>query len=292
MVDQSIMESEDFDSDELISTLNKPLSSFGVSEQLAKPDNFEDNEENPSSELTFHQLVKLQNLFEGLKFFLNREVPRESLVFVIRCFGGSVSWDKSLYVGSTFDEDDQSITHQIVDREDIKSKFLNRYYVQPQWVYDCVNARMLLPVQDYFIGATLPPHLSPFVEETHEDYIPPEKLALRNLQSGVVNEEEDEADSQQMVEKNQNEKNKRKQENKDDSKSVTMSVRPGILMKEDKDKLAEKQENEEKRLAVMMIPKKKKRLYSKIMFGKKRKAKEAEKLKSKRKAYDNSKNQA
>jgi pescadillo protein len=254
------------------------LSSFGDSEQFAKPDNFEDNEENTSSELTFHQLVKLQNLFQGLKFFLNREVPRESLVFVIRCFGGLVSWDKTLYVGSTFDENDETITHQIVDREDIKSKFLNRYYIQPQWVYDCVNARMLLPVQEYFIGVKLPPHLSPFVEETQDDYIPPEKLALMNMQSLGVNEEHN--DIEDISQKNK--KSKKDPKPVDDSKSISMTVRPGVVIKENKEKIAEKQENEEKSLAVMMIPKKKKRLYSKIMFGKKRKAKEVRKLKAKR----------
>lgn len=30
------------------------------------------------------KIKKLQNLFKGLKFFLNREVPRETLVFIIR----------------------------------------------------------------------------------------------------------------------------------------------------------------------------------------------------------------
>lgn len=55
---------------------------------------------------------------------------------------------------------------------------LCRYYVQPQWVFDSVNARKLLPVEQYFIGATLPPHLSPFVEEQEGDYVPPEKRLL------------------------------------------------------------------------------------------------------------------
>lgn len=59
-----------------------------------------------------------------------------------------------------------------------------RYYIQPQWVYDSVNAKILLPVEEYFLGVTLPPHLSPFVEETEGDYVPPEKLKLMALQRG------------------------------------------------------------------------------------------------------------
>jgi hypothetical protein len=59
-----------------------------------------------------------------------------------------------------------------------------RYYVQPQWVFDCVNARLLLPVAEYFPGMQLPPHLSPFVSEKEGDYIPPEKLKLLALQRG------------------------------------------------------------------------------------------------------------
>lgn len=62
--------------------------------------------------------------------------------------------------------------------------FCTRYYVQPQWVFDSVNARLLLPVADYFPGVQLPPHLSPFVSEKEGDYVPPEKLKLLALQRG------------------------------------------------------------------------------------------------------------
>lgn len=62
--------------------------------------------------------------------------------------------------------------------------FWFRYYIQPQWVYDCVNAKIILPVEDYFMGVTLPPHLSPFVEEKEGDYMPPEKLKIMALQRG------------------------------------------------------------------------------------------------------------
>ena len=275
----------------MIAALNNPLTTFGNSENLSKIDDFDDaNEETPSSELTFHQLTRLQNLFKGLKFFLNREVPRESLVFVIRSFGGSVSWDKRLFAGATFDETDETITHQIVDREDIQSKYLNRYYIQPQWVYDCVNARMLLPVQQYFIGTILPPHLSPFVEETEGDYVPPEKLALKNLQAmdsneGVEQESEQDDEEEEEVVKKQTKKRKTNANDNIELNEKSMAVRPGSTVVEDKQRMAKQEKDEEKRLAVMMIPKKKKRLYSKIMFGKKRKAKEVEKMKAKRKAF-------
>ena len=56
--------------------------------------------------------------------------------------------------------------------------------MQPQWVFDSVNARLLLPVADYFPGVQLPPHLSPFVSEKEGDYMPPEKLKLLALQRG------------------------------------------------------------------------------------------------------------
>jgi pescadillo protein len=127
-------------------------------------------------------LKRKKNLFKGLKFFINREVPREPLVFVIRCFGGKVSWDKSCFVGSTFDEDDETITHQIVDRPSLSKQYISRDYIQPQWVFDSINQGVLLPTNKYFLGVTLPPHLSPFSNAHREitDYVPPEEKALRD----------------------------------------------------------------------------------------------------------------
>ncbi|XP_055624408.1 pescadillo homolog [Toxorhynchites rutilus septentrionalis] len=124
-------------------------------------------------------LKKLKTLFKGLKFYINREVPREPLVFIIRCFGGRVSWDKNLFVGATFDESDESITHQIVDRPSLSKQYISRDYVQPQWIFDSVNQRKLLPANKYFIGAVLPPHLSPFNRDDAV-YVPPEEAAMRD----------------------------------------------------------------------------------------------------------------
>lgn len=51
--------------------------------------------------------------------------------------------------------------------------------MQPQWIFDSVNARELLPVEKYLMGAILPPHLSPFTENRQDQtYIPPEERML------------------------------------------------------------------------------------------------------------------
>jgi len=164
--------------------LNFPVSkvSMDIVEDEVEIDNFNTDdspEKIEEARKEADKIRKLKTIFKGLKFFLNREVPREPLVFIIRCFGGEVSWDKTLFVGSTFDENDESITHQIVDRPSMPKQFISRFYIQPQWIFDCVNARELLPVNKYFMGEILPPHLSPFIDpERDQQYIPPEERAL------------------------------------------------------------------------------------------------------------------
>ncbi|KAG8596602.1 hypothetical protein GDO81_001983 [Engystomops pustulosus] len=162
---------------------------------------------------------KHKSLFVGLKFFLNREVPREALAFVIRSFGGQVSWDSSVCIGATYDSSDTSITHHILDRPNVQTQIINRYYVQPQWIFDSVNAHLLLPVEDYFPGVLLPPHLSPFVEEKEGDYVPPEKQRLLALQKGETideeesDEEEEEESEEEESEEEAEEDNEEKNEN-------------------------------------------------------------------------------
>jgi len=198
--------------------------------------------------------IALKSLFKNMKFYISREVPRDASVFIIRCFGGEVSWDESVGIGSTYDENDESITHQIIDRPIIQKQVISRSYIQPQWLFDCVNSQCLLPVNDYVPGAILPPHLSPFVEEKADDYIPPERKEIlqreKELLLGNI-------------------------ENKDGD---------AITNKPD----GEKMSAEEKKLAIMMLPKKKKALYDKIIYSKKKKASHVRKLEAKRKLHDDS----
>lgn len=105
----------------------------------------------------------LRHLFKGMRFYLSREVPLMVLEFCIKSFGGSF----------TIDPNDAKITHHVTDRPNVKFDNTSREYIQPQWVFDCANAKFILPVTRYAPNSKdLPPHLSPFVDDAAEGYTP------------------------------------------------------------------------------------------------------------------------
>jgi len=238
---------------------------------------------------------QLQSLFKGLKFFISREVPRESVVIVIRSCEGQVSWDSSLFPGATYDETDESITHQIADRPSVEKQYLSRYYIQPQWIYDCVNFRKLLPVEDYFVGATLPPHISPFVTERFGDYIPPEKQMLlaqergETLETDKEEEKEEEEEEDEVKESSDDDSETDKAKSESESNVVKekngMGVSRGIIEPTDS-KAIEQEDKEHYRFREMMIANKNKRLYRSMMKNRKNRQREAIRLEKKRKMHD------
>ena len=142
------------------------------------------------------------SLFAPFTFFLSRETPRQPLEFILRAFGCKrIGWDAVLGDGAfTNNENDPTITHQIVDRplsaSSLEEQATNassdasvsqvvkpghrlpgRTYIQPQWVWDCINEVKLLRPDLYAPGATLPPHLSPWVKPTKGAYDPTVPLA-------------------------------------------------------------------------------------------------------------------
>jgi len=236
------------------------------------------------------EAATLKSLFKGTKIFLNREVPREPLVFMIRAFGGQVSWESSVALGATFDEADPSVTHQISDRprDSVKMSNVGRDYVQPQWVFDSINHKKLLPVHKYFLGEVLPPHLSPFMKEESRigDYMPPEEKKLRGLMEEEAEEEasEDDDESEEEAAEDEEEEEESAEEEQEEGKMKVEVGKPEQqLSKEEQEKLVNA---EQYRLREMMIKKKHKGLYRSMMKARKKRVNESKHLERKRQIHD------
>jgi pescadillo protein len=67
---------------------------------------------------------------------------------------------------------DERITHQVIDRPKPLINHENRVFIQPQWVFDSSNARVLVNTTKYAPGVVPPPHLSPFVQPSEDDHVP------------------------------------------------------------------------------------------------------------------------
>jgi len=145
----------------------------------------DDNEENEETKIfnqSFTKEIDSQKLFSNFKFFINREVPLEWMQLCIISFGGQVGWESPV---SPYSIEDPGITHHVVDRPMQGHQDKTREYVQPQWVFDSINAQMILPVQKYLPGNVLPPHLSPFVDDKKEGYVPQYREEVLKLKSSV-----------------------------------------------------------------------------------------------------------
>jgi len=273
-----------------------PVDQVEVDQEAAQLlDNTEADEENRRKE---EETKILQKLFLKCKIFISREVPREMFAFAIRACGGNVSWDKTMCPGATYDVSDESITHQLVDRPKLNDMVVNRIYVQPQWIFDSINARKLLPVDNYLPGSVLPPHLSPFVEEKEGDYVPPERFGQRQPENDIEEETTKEVSSINLVDNNAylngNLKRKRTENEETTTTKLTtkedrkraMRVESGQVQNVNVSSIVKRKTDEEKRLREMTIPKKQKRLYDQIKFSQKKKRQEVEKLKRKRADYD------
>ncbi|KYM82452.1 Pescadillo like protein [Atta colombica] len=324
-IEKALVDEETYVS-ERISALNVSLVNLDSSVPTIEDDNIEidqfsnetDAAKIEAAKAETEKIKNLKNLFKGIKIFINREVPREPLVFILRCFGGEVSWDKLLFVGATFDENDETITHQIVDRPSMIKQYISRYYVQPQWVFDSVNAKELLPIEKYLMGAVLPPHLSPFTEGRQDQtYIPPEERALmdpdyklNNLEADSEEEEENKEDKneneeektendlssgsdEEMEEEEENddndvqidEKEKEKMKKQVQLQKKKMKVQTGEILKENSWEKA-RLEKQEYRLREKMIKKKHRKLYQSMMKGREGRAKEIWLLRKKRRIHD------
>lgn len=226
-------------------------------------------------------------LFEGQTFYLSRETPRYTLEFTIRAFGGAVTWDPVLGGAPPLPEDSEMITFHVADRPSLQRYIAGRSYVQPQYIYDCVNQQELLPVDKYAIGALLPPHLSPFVTKEPGQYDPSapieadDESADAEMAESEAEDEEALDDSAEAAEARQAQK-----ELDAEARGVSFSEAPSVgkPSKKTGKKLsaAEREDAEAKELAKGMMSNKQKKLYGRMMHSNQARDTKAANLRRKR----------
>jgi len=269
------------------------------------------------------------NLFAPYTFYISREAPREPLEFLLRSFGCKrISWDVVLGEGSFTDNElDPSITHQIVDRPPMvgllplpagaalpsapSGRVAGRIYIQPQYVWDCVNAGRLISPAEYGPGALLPAHLSPWVKISSGEYDPSapvpageeDEEEVSDDHNGMTEElSNDDGDGEDMEaevdvsedeEDEEDEEEVARREHQKELEAEAAGIKlPTADAKKKKKSKAQREEEEQKEMQKIMMTKKKRKLYEKMIYGNKKKEDEAESLRQKRRKLEKSKKKA
>jgi len=196
-------------------------------------------------------------------------------------FWRRVYWDNS----SDVKEEDARITHQIIDRPRLLNpEIASREYVQPQWVYDSINTRVRIPVEAYGVGKQLPPHLSPFVDDSAQGYIPEYRKKLdeyykaefgESLLSGkdlpaVASSEESDDDAQF-------------EDDLEAEKKGSYKDQPTNLKRKRTTKANEKQEaDQQTTIAKSLLSNKKRRIVNQVQYGDRLKQRDLTKLERKK----------
>lgn len=207
------------------------------------------------------------DLFSKFIFYVGREVSLDILELCIVACGGSIVLEIALdelraNLPDEFDKLDLSnITHQIVDRPKLAKKVAGRTYIQPQWIFDCINKSEVLPVNEYAPGEVLPPHLSPWGDASGYD---PEK---------GPEGDEDESESEDEEEEEEEEE---EDEDIQAQRELEMEA-AGVKYAEASEKDAKKakkqgkkrvsEEDEEKELKKIMMTKRARKQYNKAQGG-------------------------
>lgn len=109
-------------------------------------------------------------IFHKFVFTIDNTVPLDPVSMIIISLGGTVIWDNR----ST----NPHITHTVYDRKQLNNRFTNRIYVQPQYIFDCLNADEVLKPEPYFPGEICPEHVSPWDKIEAEEDIPDDDLEI------------------------------------------------------------------------------------------------------------------
>ncbi len=224
-------------------------------------------------------------VFRNLTFFLSREVPRHVLEVVCLSYGATVGWEGK---GSPILANDATITHHIVDRPALPASYskypTNREYVQPQWVLDSANFSVLLPCSKYKVGAELPPHLSPWIDNNVEGYTPKYAEEIEKIKRGEeIIEEDDSGDDAEEVPGSEAASDADDDDEDEDDDAVEEE--------EDIDVVKPKSDDP-KELAKIMMSKKASRLYGRMQRGLQSRQDAVDNLNKKRAAIDKAEKEA
>jgi pescadillo protein len=221
--------------------------------------------------------TKRRRLFAGLTLFLSREVPRGYIELVCLAYGGKVGWEGP---NSPISATDPSITHHVVDRPKLPSSYnslpKSREFVQPQWILDCANFQFLLPIAKYRVGATLPPHLSPWVDDEEEGYKPAYAEEVERLKNGEIVEADVAPASGTSDSENEGSSGNESADGDDDEEDDEETANAKKSMKDSKE------EKEAHDLAKVMMSKKASRLYGRMQHGLNQKQEKVDALKKRR----------
>lgn len=301
--DEDGMEEEDEDQIPIAAPLREALEAIDDS-TVSK------NEGGKTHIITDPEARKRHQLFNNLTFFLSREIPRGYLELIILSYGGQVGWEGQ---DSPIAMEDSSITHHIVDRPKLLPTYSklpkSREYIQPQWIFDSANFNFILPIHKYSVGAALPPHLSPWVDDKEEGYVPKYKEEIEKLRNGEMLDGTD--DEKELANESVDNGDESLEENgeleaqagvkKDDSKANSSDEKEE---EEDVDESEDEEEDEEterkalskKRsedddaahLAKALMSKKAARLYGRMQHGIAQKQAKVDNLHNKRREIESS----
>ncbi|KAK9248176.1 Pescadillo N-terminus-domain-containing protein [Lipomyces tetrasporus] len=264
----------------------------------------------------------IRNLLSPFTFFIGREVSLDIVEFTILSLGGAVVSESALDAYLNVDTDAvpdageidfdarqrevdallSKVTHQVCDRPALASRAPGRIYVQPQWIFDSLNRGRLAPVDDYGVGATLPPHLSPWGDGAGYD---PEAMGEEEVMEASEEEDKEVEGDEEEVEIEEENQEVEEEEGEEDEAlqhqreleseangimySSTTSKKRKRAGEKPKTSAAEKQAEEEKELRKIMMTNKQKKLYNQMQYGIQKKDNRRDTLKNKKRKLEKNK---
>lgn len=207
--------------------------------------------------------------------------------------------------------DDPTITHHIVDRPKLLPNYAklpqSREFVQPQWILDCANFNFVLPIQKYGVGSKeLPPHLSPWVDDSEEGYVPKYREDIEKLRNGEMLDDEGEEEARVIKNDDQKESSSEEEEEEEQQKARVLTKdteadgdeneNESSSEEDEDDEEAERKANKKKltedeeaaQLAKALMSKKSARLYGRMQHGIAQKQAKVDNLHKKRREIESS----